>query len=237
MLLLHNESVHTFDARRSQIHDLMAHNPHAIVAGSIARAAVLGFEMPTRKKGAYVRDIDVVSTEESGISLDSDISRGPFPVDVLLRGLIVVKGGVANIRYRADRPDVSVDLPAEVFEPYPVNVSGSRLQTLHPDTLLNIHRVIGTYNPRIWKNLKEFRNMLEAKQYKRIPDVVFDPLTELQRMASQDPELRKQKMTEQVMALYGYFVPPRIRSTLKPLATVALKTIGVESRNGVVSPR
>lgn len=234
VLIVHDGLIHTPDARRKQINNIIELNPDVAIVGSVARAAILGYDIPTLKEGAYVRDVDVVSRGDTGVDLSTDKSSAPFPIDIILMNLITITGGVANIRYREDRPDISIDLPAEIFDLYKVKTLYGPIQTLHPDTLLNIHRIIGTYNPRVCRNLAEFRRGLEEIRYSKIPKKVFDPLTELQYMALRDPELRSQKLVEQIMALYDYFAPALVRKTLKPIANIALKSAGVESRNGTV---
>jgi hypothetical protein len=234
MLIAHDGHIHTPEARGKQISTILELNPDAAIVGSVARAAILGYDMPTLKEGLYVRDVDVVDRGVATINLSGEDSITPFPVDIILDGLITIAGGVANIKYRMDRPDVSIELPADIFDLYKVMTPRGVIQTLHPDTLLNIHRIIGTYNPRVCRNLIEFRNGLRNVSYNKIPPKVFDPLSELQSMALKDPDLRSQKLVEQIMALYDYFTPALVRKSLKPIANIALKCAGVESRNGTV---
>lgn len=234
MLIAHDGLIHTPEARGKQISTILELNPDAAIVGSVARAAILGYDVPTHKEGLYVRDVDVVDRGVAPIELNGEGSTAPFPVDIVLDGLVTLTGGVANIKYRKDRPDVFVELPADIFDLYKIPTPRGAIQTLHPDTLLNVHRIIGTYNPRVWRNLVEFRRGLKSVSYNKIPAKVFDPLSELQSMALKDPELRGQKVVEQIMALYDYFAPALIRKSLKPIANAALKSIGVESRNGTV---
>jgi hypothetical protein len=234
MLVPHNSSVHTLEARREQIANIVSDNTDAIILGSVGRSAILGYEVPTIKERRFARDIDVTTLFGNVNGFEQSTATSPFPLDFIFKGLINVSGDTAHVRFRADRPDISVELPSEIFEPYPVKIAGRELSTLHPDTLLNIHRVIGTYNPRVQANLTRFKQGLDSVPYARIAPSKFDPLDELQKMALRDPELRRQKLTEQVMALYDHFAPAYLRDVLSPLSQLVLKTIGIEARNGTI---
>lgn len=234
MLIPHDPSVHTFESRREQVDRVVSGDSSAVIVGSVARCALLGYEVPTLKEQAFARDIDVTSITGESAKLPSNEASAPFPLDRVFLGLITVDGNTANVRYRKERPDISVELPAEVFEPYTVQVAGMKFQTFHPDTLLNVHRIVGTYNPRVWANLRSFRRGLQSQSYTRIASTTFEPLNELQRMAAGDSELRKQKLTEQVMALYDYFAPAYVRHALQPLASRLLRNLGVETRQGTI---
>ncbi len=234
MLIRYEQDIHTTEARNNQIDAILGSTPELLVVGSVGRHALIGQDISPNKDG-FARDIDVTAISSSVQPTMNTF--GPFPKDHILQGLIDVVGSTATVCYRADRPDVAVTMPSEVFEPYPITIGSMRCFTFHPDTLLNIHRIVGTYNPRVEANIKQLRVSLQTVDYAHIPSDRFEAFRELQQLALKDPELRKQKLLEQLMALYDYFAPAAVRSSLQPITAHILDHLKAESRNGMVVPK
>lgn len=234
MLIAYNPSAHTLEARREQIDRVVSSDLDVIVVGSVGRKAILGSQPPLVKTKRFVRDIDVTTVSGEAVPVPDPEATVPFPLDFAFKNLISVEGDTASVKYRADRPDVAVELPAELFEPFPVTVGGISFATFHPDTLLNIHKIIGSYNPKVIADLAEFKRGLASMHYPRIAPSQFKPLRELHCLALKDPELRRQKALEQAMALYDYAAPDSVRLKLKPLARLIIKGVNAEARDGIV---
>src|ERR1022692_2140157 len=125
---VYDPNVHIEAARIAQLERIFV-GSDLFLAGSLARAAVTGAKAPeicTGKTGS-VRDIDVIYGQEGEISLSAE-AMSPFPVDIALNGLLRIRPSEAQSRVLFDnrRPDVFVELPSEVFEPYAVRVGGQR---------------------------------------------------------------------------------------------------------------
>lgn len=214
-------SVHTVDARNAQLDLIFEGHPEVFLVGSVARAAIVGHDASVDKgRIAGVRDVDVCSVNGDDLQL-SDVERTPFPVDIALNGLITMNsdGTTANVLFDRHRPDVSVELPGVVFEPYWVTANGVLRRTFHPDTMLNLHRVSNTDRPKDKKNLAEFRRQLEGVQYQHLPQAIFEPLEELSAMVDNDTALSGRRRLEYMRSFYFYYLPRPVRSVVGPVLT------------------
>lgn len=210
-----NPELHDESARNAQLERIFeAHT--VFLVGSLARAGVLGRDLPSPQKGfGSVRDIDVASGYGGNITLAPDEAR-PFPVDVAMNGLLRIKPGQTHSQVLFDnrRPDVSVDIPSEAFEPYRIVVGGIEVETLHPDTLLNIH-YLRALRPKDLVSGIRFKRDLERLDYTPLPAVYFQPLDELRQMVCDDPKLKVQQKIERLQGVYA-MVPASVRRYTTP---------------------
>lgn len=226
-------ALHTVEARGIQIGEILEAHPSALLVGSVARQAILGEEVPLNggRFGTAVRDLDFTSTSDSSFAL-TDAERQPFPADDLLTGLINVdeQRGEAKVMFEASRPDVAVTLPADIFEPYPITVSGVRAQTFHPDVMRRLHLIMNSSRAKDRRNIAAFEAGLKTVDYAQIPDPTFEPLKDLGRMVLADPQLRRQRRTDRLQEMYSDLVPDAVRNSLKPM-------VGILKRASIVSSR
>jgi hypothetical protein len=234
-----NPAMHTVEARAEQLDRIFAGNPDAVLVGSTARAAILG-EDPSLSKGWRfgVRDIDIATVERETIDLSVEDSM-PFPVDIALEGLIRVNQArsIASVQFEAIRPDIQIELPAQVFEPYPVKLAGQKINTFHPDTMRHIHRIYNTGRHKDKASLAYFNNGLVGINYVPIPDKVFEPLDELHELVKKETVLRRQRTIEYWQSVYFDCVPLPVRLATTPiLKYIKHRVLGIRGRKSEVQP-
>jgi hypothetical protein len=215
----YSRDAHTPEALVAQLDVLLSNHPEAVVVGSIGRAAILGdlLALGMRRRGGAARDIDMTSTTGTPLVFSSEESA-PFSVDSSFNGLIAVdpSNSTAIVRYDARRPEIAVELPAEVFAPFPAFVGSLPVNTLHPDTMRRIHLIYDSIGPRDRRGLQEFEQRLRQVAYRPLPDRYFEPLIELGRMVLADPRLRLQRRLERIQDLYIDAVPFTVRQGIDP---------------------
>ena len=232
--MLFREGVHTYEARREQIRNITETTPDARIVGSVGRMAVLGCEPDIRTdwRGRLARDIDVTRVE--GGELDIDVAGSePFPLDHSFSDVFAVEPGAdsVEVRYDSRHPEIAVELPSTLFEPYQAEVEGLEIPTLHPDTLRNIQRVYGTNRPKDRRNIAEFEKELGKVDYPKIDASAFEPLDELQAMVRSNKSTRRQQVVEHMQSVYIFNVPYPIRRLATPFMKRAKKLSGFEGRN------
>jgi hypothetical protein len=212
-------AAHTLEALVAQLDVLTSNHPEAVVVGSIGRAAILGdpFMLGMRRRGGAARDIDLTATTGNPLVFGSEESA-PFSVDSSFERLIEVdpSSSTATVRYDARRPDLAVELPAEVFAPYSGVIGTLQVNTFHPDTMRRIHLIYDSIGPRDRRGLQEFEQRLRQVAYRPLPDRYFEPLIELGRMVLADPRLRLQRRLERLQDLYIDAVPFLVRERVDP---------------------
>jgi hypothetical protein len=209
---------HTLDALVAQLDLLTSNHPEAFVVGSIGRAAILGDEITPRKRWGAARDIDLTTTNGEPLVFGPEESE-PFSVDSSFERLITVDHfkGIATVRYDARRPDISVELPAEVFAPYRTAVGGLPVNTFHPDTMRKLHLIYASGGPRDNRGQRELEQRLRQVTYLPLPDRFFEPLGELASMVAADRQLRLQRRLEHLQDVYIDAVPFPVRRRLDPM--------------------
>jgi hypothetical protein len=210
--------VHTLAALAAQLDLLTSNHPEALVVGSIGRAAILGDRLNLRRPWGAARDIDMTTTTGRPLVF-TDEERAPFSVDSSFEGLITVDPArsTATVRYDVRRPDIAVEVPAEVFAPFPASIGGLRVNTFHPDTMCRVHLIHGAGGPKERRERHELEGRLRQLAYPRLPDRYFEPLAELAGMVAADPQLRLQRRLERIQDLYIDIVPFLLRRTADPV--------------------
>lgn len=211
---------HTPEALVAQLDVLTSNHPEAVIVGSIGRAAILGDQrtLGMRRRGGAARDIDMTATTGNPLVFSS-VESAPFSVDSSFERLIAVdpSSSTATVRYDARRPDIAVQLPAEVFAPFPAVIGSLPVKTFHPDTMRRLHLIYDSIGPRDRRGLQEFEQRLRQVAYRPLPDRYFEPLVELARMVVADPQLRLQRRLERLQGLYIDGVPFPVRQRVDPL--------------------
>jgi hypothetical protein len=227
----YSPEAHTLAALLAQLDVLTSGHPEALVVGSIGRAAILGDQITPRSRWGLVRDIDLTTTTGRPLVFSPEEST-PFPADSSLEGLIVVDRtrATAVVRYDARRPDVFVELPAEVFAPFPTSIGSLPVKTFHPDTMCNLHRIYGTGGPGATRIYRELDRRLQQATYPRLPDRWFEPLAELAGMVAADPQLRLQRRLEHLQDRYFDTVPFPVRRWMDPLLASVKHTFIMSGR-------
>jgi hypothetical protein len=215
----YSRDAHTPEALVAQLRVLTSNHPEAVVVGSIGRAAILGnpLALGMRRRGGAARDIDLTATTGAPLLFSLE-ERTPFSVDSSFAGLISVDpaGATATVRYDARRPEIAVELPAEVFAPYPVMIGSLPVNTFHPDTMRRLHLIYDSIGPRDRRGLQEFEQRLRQVAYPPLPDRSFEPLRELGRMVTANPQLRLQRRLERLQDIYIDAVPFLVRQGVDP---------------------
>jgi hypothetical protein len=215
----YSRDAHTAEALVAQLEVLTSNHPEAFIVGSIGRAAILGdlLALSMRRRGGAARDIDMTATTGNPLVFSSEEST-PFSVDSSFERLIAVdsSSSTATVRCDARRPEIAVELPAEVFAPFPVVIGGLPVNTFHPDTMRRIHLIYDSIGPRDRRGLQEFERQLKQITYRPLPDRYFEPLIELSRMVLADPQLRLQRRLERLQDLYIDAVPFPVRQKVDP---------------------
>jgi hypothetical protein len=215
----YSQDTHTPEALVAQLDVLISNHPEAVVVGSIGRAAILGdpLALGMRRRGGAARDIDMTATTGNPLVFSSEESA-PFSVDSSFERLIAVdpSSSTATVRYDARRPEIAVELPAEVFAPFPAIIGSLPVNTFHPDTMRRLHLIYDSIGPRDRRGLQEFEQRLRQVSYRQLPDRYFKPLMELSRMVLADPQLRLQRRLERVQDLYIDAVPFPVRQRVDP---------------------
>lgn len=226
--------LHTQEAFANQLSYIREQFPEGIVVGSVGRAALTGVELPVLRTRwpAEIRDIDLTTVDGKLPTGVEDTT--PFPVDRALAGQITLsnRGDSATVCFDARRPDVSVELPASVFEPREATYRNTRIQTFHPDTMRHLHRINHSGRRKDKRNLEIFEQQLESLNYATIPDHVFEPLDELRELVRKDPHLRSQYMIERLQAWYTSYVPHPVRAVLTPRLVRLKHALGLSGRWG-----
>jgi hypothetical protein len=210
--------VHTLAALAAQLDVLTSNHPEALVVGSIGRVAILGDRLQLRRPGGAARDIDMTTTTGRPLVFAAE-ERQPFSVDSSFEGLIAVDPArsTATVRYDVRRPDIAVEVPAEVFAPFPATIGGLRVNTFHPDTMCRLHLIHGAGGPKERRERQELEQRRCQLAYARLPDRLFEPLAELIAMVAADPQLRLQRRLERIQSVYVDTVPFLVRRTADPL--------------------
>jgi len=230
--------VHTHEARETQLKLIAQEHPEALLIGSVARAALLGGAASVNKGylGRTVRDLDVTTTNGFEASLTQE-EQYPFPVDNAIPQLVQVSENEdkATVMYDVRRPDVSVEMPASLFAPYPIMVGCVALSTYHPDTMRHLHLIQNNRRPKDAASLSNFEKALQSVDYTKIPDREFDPLYELVDMVLADPALRRQRAYERMHAVYLRKIPVSVRSLGRPLVRAVKHAKGIHTRDELAS--
>lgn len=216
----YSRDAHTPEALISQLDVLTSNHPEALIVGSIGRAAILGDQLTLcmRRQWGAARDIDMTATTGEPLVFSSEEST-PFSVDSSFERLITVdpSGSTATVKYDARRPDIAVELPAEVFAPFPAVIGSLPVNTFHPDTMLKLHLIYDSGRLRDKRDLRVLGQRLSKLNYLPLPDRYFEPLAELASMVATDPQLRLQRRLECIQGLYIDAVPFPIRRNVDPL--------------------
>ena len=215
----YSPAAHTPEALVAQLDVLISNHPEAVVVGSIGRAAILGepFALGMRRRGGAARDIDMTATTGNPLVFGAEETR-PFSVDSSFERLIAIdpSGATATVRYDTRRPEIAVELPAEVFAPYPTVIGSLSVNTFHPDTMRKLHLIYDSLGPRDRRGLQEFELRLRQVTYRPLPDRYFAPLLELAGMVLADPQLRLQRRLERIQDLYIDALPFPVRQWVDP---------------------
>jgi hypothetical protein len=214
----YSPAVHTLEALVAQLAVLTSNHPEALIVGSIGRAAILGDRITLRRRWGAARDIDMTTTTGRALVFGHD-EGGPFSVDSSFERLITVdpSASTATVKYDARRPDIAVELPAEVFAPFPARIERLPVQTFHPDTLRRLHLIYDSGRPRDKRDLQDLERRLRQVDYLPLPDRYFAPLAELSRIVAADPQLRLQRRLEWLQGVYMDAVPFPLRQKADPL--------------------
>lgn len=230
----YNPNLHTPETRESQLAEIGERHPEAVIVGSVGRAAILGYDLPVNKGlfGREARDIDLTATTGRLIPI-VEADRRPFPAENALKQLIRSDSArsFTTVFFDPSRPDISVELPSVVFEPFETKVGSININTFHPDTLRRLHLICNSKRRKDRESIPEFERALEATDYPRLPDEYFEPLTELRELVANDSELRHQYRNERLLTLYGTYVPAPVRDVLRPIARPLRKAAGVIGRD------
>jgi hypothetical protein len=215
----------------AQLDVLHANHPEALVVGSLGRAAILGDRVKLRRRWGAARDIDLTATTGRPIVFLPE-ERGPFSVDSSFECLIAVdpSSSTATVRYDARRPDIAVELPAEVFAPFPAAIGGLPVQTFHPDTMRRLHLIYDPGRPRDKWDLHELERRLRQVAYLPLPERYFEPLAELAQMVAADPQLRLQRRLERIQGYYTDVVSFPVRRKTDPLLQSVKHTFVMSGR-------
>jgi hypothetical protein len=112
---------------------------------------------------------------------------------------------------------IAVELPAEVFAPFPAVMGSLPVNTFHPDTMRRLHLMHDSIGSRDRRGLQEFELRFRQVAYRPLPDRYFEPLHgELGRMVLADPQLRLQRRLERIQDLYIDAVPFLVRRGVDP---------------------
>ena len=229
----YSQDTHTPEALVAQLDVLISNHPEAVVVGSIGRAAILGdpLALGMRRRGGAARDIDMTATTGNPLVFSSEESA-PFSVDSSFERLIAVdpSSSTATVRYDARRPEIAVELPAEVFAPFPAIIGSLPVKTFHPDTMRRLHLIYDSIGPRDRRGLQEFEQRLRQVSYRQLPDRYFKPLMELSRMVLADPQLRLQRRLERVQDLYIDAVPFPVRQRVDPSLKFVKRSLIIRDR-------
>jgi hypothetical protein len=227
----HARDAHTPEALVAQLDVLTSNHPEALVVGSIGRAAIVGDPLTLHRRWGAARDIDLTVTTGNPLVFSPE-ERVPFSVDSSFEGLIVVdpSSSTATVRYDARRPDIAVELPVEVFAPFPAVVGSLPVTTFHPDTMRKLHLIYDSIGPRDRRHLGEFQQRLRQIAYRPLPDRYFEPLTELAGMVGADPQLRLQRRLERLQGFYIDAVPFPIRLRADPSLQFVKNTLIMRDR-------
>jgi hypothetical protein len=224
----YSRDAHTPEALVAQLEVLTSNHPEAVIVGSIGRAAILGDQrtLRMRKWSGAARDIDMTATTGNPLVFNSEESA-PFSVDSSFERLITIdpSRSMATVRYDARRPEIAVELPAEVFAPFPAVMGSLPVTTFHPDTMRKLHLIYDSIGPKDRKVLQEFEQLLRRVAYRPLPDRYFEPLTELARMVGADPQLRLQRRLERLQGVYFDAVPFPVRQRADPLLQFVKRTL------------
>jgi hypothetical protein len=216
----YSRDVHTPEALVSQLDVLTSNHPEALLVGSIGRAAILGDQLTLRMRRRWgaARDIDMTAITGNPLVFSPEESA-PFSVDSSFERLITVdpSGSTATVKYDARRPDIAIELPAEVFTPFPAAIGSLPVKTFHPDTMRKLHLIYDSGRLRDKRDLQVLEHRLRQVDYLPLPDRYFEPLTELARMVTTDPQLRLQRRLERIQGLYIDAVPFLVRRNVDPL--------------------
>jgi hypothetical protein len=219
-----NPTLHTFEARTEQIDNVLQSHPDAVLMGSVARAALVGVDIALNsgRCSRAVRDLDFTAVSGNPLEL-SDEDQTPFPVDNLLPGLIRVnsQSNTASVLFHAERPDIAVEFPASVFEPFPVRIDDIEARTFHPDVMRRLHLIMDNNRPKDQKNRSNFEAALAHIDYPKLPDATFAPLEDLKQMVQADEELRKRRAAARLQVKYHRVVPDGVRESLRPVMQIA----------------
>lgn len=215
---LYCPELHTPGAWKTQLDMLVSEHPDAIVVGSVGRAAIVGVELPLRKPDNLVRDIDLTATTGCGVRL-AEVEVEPFPVDNALQGVIRLDStsDAATVTLMGVKPAVTVDLPPEVFEPYPAKINGVRIRTFHPDTMRHIHNMTKRARPKDIRNITAYEDALVSVDYTPLPGDYFAPLVELREHIARTRPHDLDWAVEQMQLWYFDKVPFRVRRHMTPV--------------------
>jgi hypothetical protein len=229
----YSRDAHTPEALVAQLEVLTSNHPEAVIVGSIGRAAILGgpLTLQMRRRWGAARDIDMTTTTGNRLVFRPE-ERAPFSVDNSFAGLIAIdpSGATAAVRYDARRPDVAVELPAEVFAPFRASLGGLPVTTFHPDTMRRLHLIYDSIGPKDRSALQRFEQQLTRVTYQPLPDSSFEPLAELSRMVRADPQLRLQRRLERLQGAYIDAVPFPVRRWADPLLRLAKNALILRDR-------
>lgn len=177
------------------------------------------------------RDIDLTVTTGNPLVFSPEESV-PFSVDSSFEGLIVVdpSSSTATVRYDARRPDIAVELPAELFAPFSAVLGSLRVTTFHPDTMRRLHLIYDSIGPRDRRDLREFEQRLRQVACRPLPERYFEPLRELAVMVGADPQLRLQRRLERLQGFYMDAVPFPIRQRADPSLQFVKNTLIMRDR-------
>lgn len=217
----------------AQLDVLTSNHPEAVVVGSIGRAAILGspLALSMRRRGGAARDIDMTATTGNPLVFSSEESA-PFSVDSSFERLIAVgpSSSTATVRYDTRHPEIAVELPAEVFAPFPVVIGRLPVNTFHPDTMRRLHLIYDSLGPRDRKGLQDFEQRLRQVAYRPLPGRYYEPLIDLARMVLADPQLRLQRRLERLQDLYIDAVPFPVRQWIDPSLKFVKSNLVVRDR-------
>jgi hypothetical protein len=229
----YSPAIHTPEALAAQLDVLTSNHPEAVIVGSIGRAAILGglSTLHMRSRSGTARDIDLTTTTGNRLVF-SPKESSPFSVDNSFARLLEIDSATstATVRYDMRRPDIAVQLPAEVFAPFPAFLGSLPVKTFHPDTMRRLHLIYNAIGPRDRRDLREFELRLRRVAYRPLPDRYFEPLAELGRMVGADPQLRLQRRLERFQSSYIDAVPFPARQWADPLLRFAKNTLVLRDR-------
>jgi hypothetical protein len=236
----YSRDAHTPEALVAQLDVLTSNHPEALIVGSIGRAAILGdqFTLRMRRRWGAARDIDMTATTGNPLVFSPEESA-PFSVDSSFETLIAVapSSSTATVTYDARRPEIAVELPAEVFAPFPAVIGRLPVNTFHPDTMRKLHLIYDSGRLRDKRDLQVLEQRLRQVAYRPLPDRYFEPLTELARMVGTDPQLRLQRRLERLQGLYIDAVPFPVRRNVDPLLQSVKHTFIMSGRRQSTPPR
>jgi hypothetical protein len=129
-----------------------------------------------RRRWGAARDIDMTATTGNPLVFSPEESA-PFSVDSSFESLITVdpSGSTATVKYEARRPDIAIELPAEVFSPFPAAIGSLPVKTFHPDTMRKLHLIYDRGRLRDKRDLQVLEQRLGALRHE--PWVVLSTVT------------------------------------------------------------